>query len=249
LLKGKPMALVGAFLDSREPDWVKKLTFGGVSVATVLLDAGDLQLATDDGSIIVVERKTATDFLNTLKDDRLFPQMAKIREASPWCYLALCGVFTPSAGGKCFINGIESGWNWASVQHALLTIQELGVNILNIASDHDYEASIIRLANRDRSTKKVSPPRDLTITDPATVFLASLPGIGPDRATALLQFCGTPANALHFLSDDSPGTKSLPGIGPMTKAKVRATLGLDDAEILHAVDRAGLPRVRELGVA
>ena len=230
------MAIVSALIDQREGDWVKQLTFGGVPTVVTLLDAGDLLVATDDSCLLAIERKTASDLLNTLRDDRLFPQLAKLREVSPWAYLIVCGVFQPGPGGICIADGRATGWNWASVQGALLTAQEMGVHVLHVASDADYEASVIRLANRDRSALRIAPARDVTIISEQEQVLASLPGIGGEKARALLAEFGSAHLALHYLTvwDRYWHHQGVAGIGDGIRRKVRRALGLDDELYLMA---------------
>ena len=67
-------------IDSREPEWVQSLTFGGVPTTVMAMDECDIKAVCDDGATILVERKTSDDLLNTLKDDRLFPQMNRLSE-------------------------------------------------------------------------------------------------------------------------------------------------------------------------
>ena len=221
------MGIVSAVIDAREPDWVKSLTFGGVPTLVMQIDT-DLLLTTDDGTLIGVERKSVSDFLSTLGDDRLFPQLAKLRELTPWAYLALCGSLIPAAGGKTFANGIETGWNWASVQGALLTVQEMGIHVLQIASDHEYERAMTTLANRDRSAVRVQPARETAVLSDAEVILTSLPGIGPDKAKRLLDYCGSVAWALAYLTDLTWTKESVPGVSTGLKRKIRQALGIED---------------------
>lgn len=229
------MGIVSLMIDSREPQHIQSLTFGGADIAVMPLDAGDLWVACTDDNLLVVERKTVGDFLNTLRDDRLFSQMAKIREVSPWAYLVICGDLREGPAGKCWVDGRESGWNWSSVSGALLTVQELGVHVLSIAGDHEYDQAVIRLANRDRSQLRIGPARDATLVGPAETILASLPGIGPDRAQTLLSHCGTVAAAITFLTTDDK--HDIPGIGYQTKLKIRKALGLQWDEALELTVR------------
>ena len=67
-------------VDNREPEFFQKLKFGGVPTMVTQLETGDVQAVTDDGCTLVFERKTPSDFLNSLKDERLFPQMARMTE-------------------------------------------------------------------------------------------------------------------------------------------------------------------------
>jgi ERCC4-type nuclease len=182
--------------------------------------------------MLAIERKTSSDFLNTLRDDRLFPQMAKLKTVSPWPYLVICGELRPGPNGQCLTEGRETGWNWASVSGALLSVQELGIHVVQCAGDTDYEATIIRLANRDRSNLRVSPPRDVTIIGEAEVILSSLPSIGAEKVQAILSYAGNPAYALQWLTDDTGPNGQIPGIGDVTKRKIRRSLGLKEDEVL-----------------
>lgn len=236
------MALTSIMCDSREPEWVRQLTFGGVPTIVTLLDAGDLLAATDDGALLLVERKTASDFLNTLRDDRLFPQLSAMRSVSVWCYLALCGNLTPGPGGKAYRDGVETGWNWSSVAGSLLSVQELGVHILWIPSDLEFEAAIVRLGNRDRTPLRIQPARDTATLSEGAIVLSSLPGIGTDKAEALMKYCGTAADALAYLSDPDWEGPTAPGIGEGTKRKVRRALGLEESLALARVVRESAAR-------
>jgi len=230
------MAAASIMIDQREPEWVRKLTFGeDIAVAVTLLDVGDVLVATDSGDLLAVERKTASDFLNTLRDERLFPQLARMRELTPWCYLALCGTLHPAVGGKCFCNGVETGWNWSSVAGALLTVQEIGVHILHVPSDAEFEAAIVRLANRDRGALRVQPPRGAAMVSDAEAILTALPGIGPEKAQSLLAYCGSPAWALTYLANDSWQGPTAPGLGEGTRRRIRKALELPEWAALSVV--------------
>lgn len=224
-------------VDSREPEHIRCLTFGGSPVMVDTLDAGDLWIAASDGTLLVVERKEANDFLGSLRDGRLFPQLAKLRALTPWAYLAIVGYLQPGPNGLAVVDGHQSAWTWASIQGGLLTAQELGVAVLYVSHATDYEAAIVRLSNRDRTGLRVQPARDATLVTDAEVILASLPGVGPERARAALAYCGTAAWALAFLSDDERQNDTVPGIGAGTKRKVRQALGLDGDLSLWLWDR------------
>jgi hypothetical protein len=57
--------ITAALVDSREPQWMQSLTFGGVPTVVTLLDSGDVWAVTDDGHTLMIERKTPSDLLNT----------------------------------------------------------------------------------------------------------------------------------------------------------------------------------------
>ena len=236
------MTILSAMIDSREPDWIQELTFGGVPVAVMALDAGDVWAATED-ALLVIERKTPTDLLNTLRAGRLFAQCSKMREHSEWCYLVISGELQRGANGQVWADQRQTGWNWDSVQGALLTCQELGVGVVHCGGDTEFENTVVRLANRDRGVKRVPPPRVSHILGDGEAILAALPGVGIEKVDALLQHCGTPAWSLVALTDET--AIKVPGIGNGTKAQVRRALGLEDWSELAVVSKKGEIHGRE----
>jgi len=229
------MSITAAFVDSREPEWVQKLAFNGAMTAVTALDHGDLLATCDDGSLLAVERKTSGDLLGSLADDRLWPQLADIRAQTPWAYLVVCGRLEPATNGNTLTDRGETKWPWASVQGALLKVQELGVMVVHCASDQDYESTVIRLSARSHSdTVVVTPAKSPKLLSEGEQVLLSLPGIGPEKVGAIMDYCGTAAWALQFLTNlDS--VERVPGIGAGIKKKIRAALGLQPEQELAVV--------------
>jgi ERCC4-type nuclease len=216
--------LLSVIIDSREPPWVQGLTFGNAPTAVAPLEAGDFLLATSDNCLLNIERKTSDDLLNTLAhDDRLFVQCSQL--ARPWAYLLITGPLYPDSAGHV-VTARQTRWTWASLQGALLTVQELGVHVLHAPTDADLVPALVRLATRDRGTLALLPPRQPNILGPGEAALAALPGIGLERLNAVLAHTGTPAWGLMALTQ--PDGEHIPGIGPATKARIRRALGLDD---------------------
>lgn len=217
-------------IDSREPQWVKDLKFANVPVAVTLLPAGDVWIATDDNALLCIERKTPDDFLNSLRDDRVFAQCAALREQTQWAYLLITGTFLRGADSKV-ITGRITGWDWNAVQGALLTIQEMGVGVIHCGSDHDLESIVTRLANRNREMVRIPPSRLTHVLSDAEAVIASLPGIGIERLDTIN--AAYPLNecaymALCALTDYDPDGWDLPGIGAGITRKIRKVLGLPD---------------------
>jgi len=227
--------LQSMLIDSREPTWVQELPFGGVKRAVTLLQYGDLWATTDDGTLLVVERKTPNDLLHSIRSKRLWPQMAGLINASRWAYLVITGMLLPIADGRTVVGGRTTGWRWAAVQGALLKVQELGVFIVYAGSDEDYENVVLRLAKRDRRRQvPIEPARQGLWLGDAERILTALPGIGLEKVGPLLEYAGGPAWALQFLTDpDTPG--HIDGIGPQTKRAVRDALGLKEDQELAVV--------------
>jgi len=234
------MSITAIFVDSREPEWVQKLTFGSAMTAVTALDHGDLLATCDDGSLLAVERKTSDDLLGSLTDDRLWPQLAGIRAQTPWAYLVVCGRLEPATNGNTLTDRGETKWPWASVQGALLKVQELGVMVVHCASDQDYESTVIRLSARSHSdTVVVTPAKSPKLLSEGEQILLALPGIGPEKVGAIMDYCGTAAWALCLLTEVE-SKERIPGIGIGIKKKIRAALGLQlEQELAVVISETG----------
>lgn len=222
------MTIEAVLIDSREPQWIQQLTFSGAPVTTLQLEFGDVHVATSDGTLLVIERKTPTDLLNTLRDDRLFPQVRGMLRLSRWAYVLITGEITRDSNGHAIADGRETGWDWKSVQGALLSIGELGAFTTFCAGDSDVEPAITRLANRERGNLLLKPVRKAELMSSSLALISSLPQIGPERAATLLDYCGTAAMVLSALTWNT----DIPGISRDIKYRARHALGLNANEIL-----------------
>ena len=232
------MSATAVCIDSREPTWVQALDFGVPSTVT-LLDYGDIWVTTADGQVLAIERKTAGDLLNTLREDRLWTQLAGLRGVSPWAYLLITGTLLRNPlDGMVVLDHAVAGWSWAAVQGALLSAQELGVFVAWAANDEDLAPAVLRLANRRRDAAMIIPPaRAARVLTPGEAALAALPGIGLEKTIALLDHYQTPAHALAAMTQMWTGASAVPGIGDGTKAKVRQALQLEDWAELAVLPR------------
>jgi len=230
------VSLTGVFIDSREPSQITSLKFGGVPVAVTQLETGDCWASTSDGALLVIERKTPSDLLGSIKDGRLFQQVAAMVKQSKWSYVVITGAMTHTLDGYVITDNRTSGWRWSDMQGALLTCQELGANVVVCQSDQHYEETVIRLARRERNEVKALQPRvQAQVLTDAEKVLISLPGIGLERAGLLLGECGSAAYAIAWLT--WLGTfGELSGIGDGTKNGVRRALGLKAEEWLMVMD-------------
>ena len=108
--------ITALFIDSREPLWVQELQFGDAPTTVTQLDAGDLMAACDDGAMLLIERKTPEDLLNTIKMDRLFPQIQGMLLHTRWAYLVITEPLLHGPNGEVVTRQGNTGWKWASVQ-------------------------------------------------------------------------------------------------------------------------------------
>lgn len=226
------MSLTGVMIDSREPSHILNLKFGGVPKLQLALDCGDLWVATDDGAMLVIERKTPADLLGSIKDGRLFQQVAAIRQKTKWGYVMITGVLAHTLDGNVICDNRTTGWRFDAVQGALLDVQEMGVAVVVCQSDQHYEEAVLRLARRERGEEKAIAPRvQPHVLTEAEKILISLPGIGLERAGLILGEFGSVAHGLAWLTWQE-SIEQIPGIGEITKENVRRALGLKPEEWL-----------------
>jgi ERCC4-type nuclease len=220
-------------IDDREPQHIQDLKFKGASKFVTRLDYGDVWATCGDGAMLCIERKAPNDFLGSLKDGRVFVQCNGIRSKTPWAYLVISGLLTPDVMGKTIADGRSTGWDWASVQGALLSIQELGCGVVHTNADADFEQTVLRLASRDRGEQVLAPKVDARMMTPGEQILTALPGIGWERARQILTyFEGHTAEALAWLTWTG-NIGEIHGIGPATKRSIRKALSLRDDEDLY----------------
>ncbi len=222
-------------IDSREPDWVKALSFYGAKKIVLEMEYGDIWATCDDGQTLVIERKEPEDFIGSMTSNRLIRQingLAQLRAGGIWPYLMIMGEILPGPHGKIFVNGKTRNINYAAVQGELLSIQELGVFIYNALSSRDLEEAVLRLSNRSRTALMTIPPakrQGTTLSRPAD-FISGLPGVGASMADAIVMNTGTAAKALEYLTN----RREIPNVqvGAKRREKIRGCLGLKDNEIL-----------------
>jgi ERCC4-type nuclease len=214
------------------------LTFGEVPTVVMELETGDVHLMMDDGALLMIERKDADDFLGSIADGRLFAQAARLAEGrlseqingkpiTTWPYVVITGKLVSNQAGNVITDRGVTGWTWASIQGAVLSLQEMGVFVMFAHADADFEAACILLGNRSRNDIKVLPARGVEAISQQQAFLMGLPDIGPERAAALLAWgANEPWQVLMGLLD--PRLKLPKGIGASTRLGVRRFLKIPD---------------------
>lgn len=233
------MSITALMIDSREPDWVQSLSFDSVPKIVTVLEFGDLWATTDTGEIVIIERKTPTDLLGSIKDNRLFAQIAGMKAKSPWAYLMITGLLGASTGGKVIADNRVTGWDFRSIQGALLSVQEAGIGVIYCDGDDDYEAAVKAICNRNRQAENVIEPRQQSrIMSPGEVMLTALPGIGIERAGKLLTaFDNRTGHTLAWLTwlHNDP-CYDIEGIGVGIKKAVRIALKLEETEEFDVIN-------------
>lgn len=234
--------ITAIMIDSREPESIKTLKFGGIPTTVAYLETGDILAVTDDGHELLIERKTPDDLLNTLKDDRLFVQLARMVEkrnlqqlsgepVTSWPYLVITEPLRCDPSGKVITQRGVTGWSFAAVMGTLLSIQEMGVFVIFANGANDYQDCILRIGRRNRKSDMVLlPPRTPNILGPKATFLASLPHVGVEKVQEILAWSGD--NLAYALSGLTDLTIKAPL--PMSYRKeIKSLFGLEDNESLE----------------
>jgi len=205
-------------VDSREansaPKIVKGLIEKGVKIKTETLEKGDYVISDE----CAVERKTVNDFVYTLTRRYLFEQIFRLKESYPKSLLLLEG-YMPMIYKFSKIQPV-------AVWGAMFNLAKKGVAMVNTTSQKETIDFLYVAARQEQVVEKRSPTVHAfknydTISEAQLYFISSLPNVGREKATALLQSYQTPQNALINVDDWS---KTVNGLGPVITNKVKEIL-------------------------
>ena len=205
-------------VDSREASSAEKIVKGlierGVNVKTELLEKVDYILSDQ----CAVERKTVQDFVYTLTRRYLFEQLFKLKDAYPKSLIVLEG-YLPIIYK---FSHIQPSAIWG----AMFNLAKNGVALVNTASYKETIDFLYVAARQEQIVEKRSPvvhafKKCETLSDAQVYFIASLPNVGREKATAILDSYQTPLNALINVDDWSKGVH---GLGPVITNKVKEVL-------------------------
>ena len=205
-------------VDSREansaPKIVKGLIEKGVKIKTETLEKGDYVISDE----CAVERKTVNDFVYTLTRRYLFEQIFRLKESYPKSLLLLEG-YMPMIYKFSKIQPV-------AVWGAMFNLAKKGVAMVNTTSQKETIDFLYVAARQEQVVEKRLPTVHAfknydTISEAQLYFISSLPNVGREKATALLQSYQTPQNALINVDDWS---KTVNGLGPVITNKVKEIL-------------------------
>ena len=193
ILAAQLLAPVDIVIDSREAakneDAVVELRRKGLRVAIAELAAGDYYLlANNPKKAILVERKTVLDFVNSIRDNRVWDQVKRLKEAAE-----LEGV-KPLIILEGWLGAVEkkTKWNIAAVLRVIdELIMDWGIPVL---PTHNKKATIAWLAAKAKSLGRAEEKRivrlrvekkPLTLQERILYVAEGL--VGPKLARKLLQ--------------------------------------------------------------
>jgi DNA excision repair protein ERCC-4 len=205
-------------VDSREASTAAKIVKGlierGVKVKTETLEKGDYILSDQ----CAVERKTVHDFVYTLTRRYLFEQLFRLKDVYPKSLVLLEG-YLPIIYKFSHIQP-------AAVWGAMFNLAKNGIALVNTASYKETIDFLYVAARQEQIVEKRVPmvhpfKKSETLSDAQVFFVASLPSIGREKATAILKAYQTPLNALINVDGWS---KTVYGLGPVISNKVKEVL-------------------------
>ena len=205
-------------VDSREANSAAKIVKGlrerGVNIKTETLEKGDYILSDQ----CAVERKTVHDFVYTLTRRYLFEQLFRLKEAYPKSLILLEG-YLPIIYKFSHIQP-------AAIWGAMFNLAKNGIALVNTSSYKETIDFLYVAARQEQIVEKRTPTvhpfkKTETLSDAQMYFVASLPNIGREKATAILKSYQTPLNALINVDDWS---KTVYGLGPVISNKVKEVL-------------------------
>jgi ERCC4-type nuclease len=175
---------------------------------------------------LTVERKTASDFISSIRDGRLFNQLRVVSETLPQAshaYLVYGSLRWASKWSR-------TGGSLAGVMSTLSSlIVDWRTTVMFFNSEKDAQlflsTLVLRVGKpRDRSVSvSIYKPKLPTVQDSALYLLSSLPNIGITTARELLQL-GSVIEVLTLLSSSGDGVPILRGLTPDRLKKIREVL-------------------------
>jgi ERCC4-type nuclease len=217
--KKKPGEEPTIIVDSREASSAEKIVKGlvekGASVKTEILEKGDYILFDQ----CAVERKTVNDFVYTLTRRYLFEQLFRLKDVYPKSLIVLEG-YMPIVFKYSKISP-------SSVWGAMFNLAKNGIAIVSTSSYKETIDFLYTAARQEQIVEKRSAvvhafKKCDTLSDAQVYFVASLPSIGREKATAILDSYQTPLNALINVDD---WEKAVHGLGPVITNRVKDVLG------------------------
>lgn len=188
---------------SKVTDWLHKEE--DVIIRLQRLPAGDYIL----NDQLIFERKTLPDFAASVKDGRLFLQMQRLANTEKKCALLLEGTSKDLE---------KSRMRREALQGALIHITLfMGIPVLRAIDAQEsarlmlYAAKQAETADQNSVTIKRNQPHRIRSKQKRQLYLLQgLPGIGPQRALALLERFGSIEGVLLASKED---LSRVPGIG------------------------------------
>jgi ERCC4-related helicase len=199
------------FADTREGNSkvIRHLSEMEIDVKVQAMAVGDYQVSDE----VVIERKTAKDFVDSIVDKRLFKQARSLMEEFKRPLIIL--------EGDDLYNGMI---NPNAIRGSIASIAlDFGISIIPTRNAQDTAAMIKRITIREQSGEKTpiqirTDKKPVNLWEQQLFIIESLPNIGPVNAKNLLEHFGTVANIINASESQ---LQEVEGIGKKTAANIR----------------------------
>ena len=202
------------YADSREGNSkvIRHLSEMDIDVKIRTMSVGDYQVSDE----VVIERKTAKDFVDSIIDKRLFKQARELSEEFKKPLIILEG--DDIYNGMLHPNAIRGTM-------ASLAL-DFRISILPTRNSQDTAALIKRIALREQKGEKPSisirtDKKPVTMMEQQLFIVESLPSIGPVNAKNLLKHFGSVSDVLNASESE---LQEVEGIGLKTAKNIRKVL-------------------------
>ena len=199
------------YADSREGNSkvIRHLSEMEIDVKVHSMAVGDYQVSDE----VVIERKTAKDFVDSIIDKRLFKQARELSEEFKRPLLILEG--DDIYNGMIHPNAVRG-------TIAAIAI-DFGISIIPTRNSEDTAAMIKRIAVREQTGEKThiqirTDKKPTSLWEQQLFIIESLPNIGPVNAKALLQHFGTVEKVINASESE---LQEVEGIGKKTAKSIR----------------------------
>ena len=199
------------YADSREGNSkvIRHLTEMEIDVKVNPMAVGDYQVSDE----VIIERKTAKDFVESIIDKRLFKQARELSEEFKRPILILEG--DDIYNGMIHPNAVRG-------TIAAIAI-DFGISIIPTRNSEDTAAMIKRIAVREQTGEKTpiqirTDKKPVSLWEQQLFIIESLPNIGPVNAKNLLQHFGSVEKVINASESE---LQEVEGIGQKTAKSIR----------------------------
>jgi len=185
------------------------------------LDVGDYQIYDSTGEVVLIERKTLSQFLADLGGP-LQRQCRKLVETSDFPILLLEGHWDLADG---YLLGTH--FTWCSVWNALASLQDIGCRLQFTTSVEHTLARLLELKQYYSKEYHASISRH-PAGDARISVLNQIPGIGANRARAILERLPTLKQVANAGIDE---LEQAEGVGRKLAVKINKFWGVKDGHL------------------
>ena len=202
------------YADSREGNSIviRSLDSIEVNVKVKSMIVGDYQVSDD----VIIERKTAKDFVDSILDKRLFKQANALREEFKKPIIILEG------------DDLYSGFiNPNAIRGSIASIAlDFGISIIPTRGPEDTAAMIKRIAIREQKGEKTNinirtEKKPVNLWEQQIFIIESLPNVGPVNAKKLLEHFGTVEKIINASEDE---LQEVEGIGKKIAENIKKVI-------------------------